>query len=135
MSTEFPNMSVEETTHISAFIAAFVVKPKRERWRTILAMKPEKWLGVSAYDCTEEPAADWNTPVADTLAKHNLTLELDRNAYVFPIGHGAGAPPYEGTLRGVFLSSDSELECVVSLVPGKFAVCYGHSGEVRICKR
>jgi len=92
MSTEFPSMSVEETTHILAFIAAFVGKPKRGRWWTILAMKSEKWLGVSASDCTKEPAADWNARVDDTLAKHNLTSELDRKAYEYPTRRGWQPP-------------------------------------------
>jgi len=135
MDSTFPDLHPDAAKHISAFICAFVEPRKRDRWRSVLAMKPEKWLSVSAYDCRVEPAADPNTPPGDTLAKHGLMGRLDASAWVFPIGSGADDGAYIGTLRSALLSDETwELECVVSLLPGKLAVC-GHSGEIRICKR
>lgn len=133
--SEFPHMSAEAAEHIRAFVEVFVRTERRNRWVSILAMKPKKWVGISAYDCSEPEAADWNTPVADTLERHGLASHLDDRAIVFAIGHSADGPPYEGSLRTALISGDGEIECVVSLVPGRLAVCCGHSNEVRICRR
>jgi hypothetical protein len=128
-------MDPQAAVHLDAFVRFFVRKHRRPRWRTILAMKPAKWVGVSAYDCSEPEVADWNAPLLDALTQVGLAPHLDDPAYVFPIGHAAGDAPWLGSLRSALLSDSRVLECVVSLVPGSLAICYGHSNEVRFCRR
>jgi len=129
----FPHVPPEAVPHLDGFIRHFVAKEKQGRWRSVYSMKPKKWNGVSAYDCSEPELADWNTPPLDTLTKHNMAKYLDTPGFIFPVGHSADLP-YRGTLRDALLGNDSVTECVVSLEPGKLAVCYGHSGELRICR-
>jgi len=87
-------------------------------------MKLHKLESASAYDCSEPELADWNTPPLDTLSKHGMTPHLDKTGYIFPVGHSADMP-YSGTIREGILGDDFVEECVVSLDPGKLAVCYG----------
>ena len=130
----FPNLDAKAEEHLEAFIAHFVSSNRQRRWRSILAMKPHKWVGVSADDCTVDPQSWGNTPAFTTLQSAGLAPYLDTPAFVFHIGHGAGGAE-AGSLRSALLSEHPALECVVSVLPGKLAVCYGHSNEVRICKR
>ena len=99
MDPSYPHMPAEAARHISGFIRRFVEPRKRGRWRTVLAMKPEKWRSVSASDCLVEPVAAPNTPPGETLSSHGLASEIDTDAWVFPLGHGAGEGAWEGSLR------------------------------------
>ncbi len=131
----FENLNPEEATHIKLFIRNFIEKHRRHRWETILSMKPEKWSGVSAYDCNQPEIPDWNTPVADTISKLNLEKYIDHKALIYQIGHGADQGVYKSTLRNALLGEEPELECIISIVPGKLAISYGHSNEFRLCKK
>ncbi len=128
----FENLDSEEREHIKLFMKHFIGRNKQGRWKTILSMKPEKWVGVSAYDCNQPGNSDWNTPISDTITKLGLQKCLDHKAHIFQIGHGAYQGVHEGTLRSALLEEHSELECVISIVPGKLTVCYGHSNEFRL---
>ena len=99
------------------------------------AVAPDKWSGASAYDCNQPESSNWNTPVENTIAKLGLEKYLDHKAFVFQIGHGADEGACESTMREALLSDNSEIECVISIIPGRLAVCYGHSGEFRLCRR
>ena len=131
----FENLGPEEAEHIRLFIKYFVDESKKQRWKTMLSMKPEKWLGASAYDCNQPVNADVGTPIYDIVKKLDLNQYLDQKAYIFQIGHNARRGVYESTLRSALLSEKPELECVVSIIPGKLAISYGHSNEFRLCKR
>jgi len=98
-------------------------------------MKPDKWVGASAYDCLAEPTNKANAPIEQTIERAGLSKHLDDPAFVFPIGHSADVSCFPATLREVLLEGRTVNECVISLVPGRLAVCFGHSGEVRVCKR
>lgn len=113
------------------FISNFVEKTKRGRWKTIIAMKVEKWASISAYDCSVDPVSEWNYDLEKCLKENEIEQYLDSEAYVFSIGHGETNGVHSSTLRKAL---NSEIECVVSIIPGKLAVCYGHSNELRICK-
>ena len=130
----FDNLSAEEAEHIRLFIRYFVEDSRKPRWKTLLAMKPEKWLGASAYDCSEAVSADVGTPVRETIKSLGLEKYLDHEAFVFQIGHGARGV-YKGSLRSALLGETPELECVISIIPGKLAIAYGHSNEFRLCQR
>jgi hypothetical protein len=133
--TSFPNLDNEAAIHIDAFISTFVIKDRRARWRSVMAMKPPKWIGASAYDCSEPSASGWNTPILNTICKLGLEIHLDSPAFVFPVGISAGDLPFMGTLSTALLVEDFICECVISIKPGHLAVSYGHSNEFRLCKR
>jgi hypothetical protein len=130
------NMLSEEAEHIKQFIKNFIPQHKQHRWLTILSMKSEKWKGISAYDCNQPEASDWNTPVIDTIKKYHLEQWIDSDAYIYPIGHGGVKKGvFKSTLRKALVDPGEELECIISIIPGKLAVSYGHSNEFRLCKR
>ena len=131
----FKNLKPEESKHITLFIKYFIEENRKGRWETILSMKPEKWVGLSAYDCNQPVEGNSNKSLIDIIQKLNLEKYLDHEAYIFPIGHGAGKGVYKGNLRNALLGSNPELECIISIIPGKLAVSYGHSNEFRLCKK
>ena len=131
----FENLTDEEAAHLKGFIKHFVESHKQNRWKTVLSMNTKKWQGASAYDCNQPEASDWNTPLLDTIEKLNLAEQLDKKAFIFKIGHSGDPGVYEGTLKQALLSEDPELECIISIIPGKLAISYGHSNEFRLCKR
>ena len=135
MAHAFPNMSAEASNHLSRFIDAFVEKRKRDRWRTVMALAPEKWHGASAYECVVKPLGRMNTTEEHNILSAGLEVFLDRPAFMFTIGAAAGWGYKESTLRKAILGEDWRCESIVSVVPGQLAVCYGHSGEVRVCRR
>jgi hypothetical protein len=101
----------------------------------MLSLRPDKWDGVSAYDCNQPESSDWNTPIIDTINKLKLNEYLDQDAYIYQIGHGADLGVYRGTLRKALLGEEPEIECIISIIPGMLAISYGHSNEFRLCKK
>ncbi len=71
------------------------------------------------------------------MQKLGLEDYLHTEAFVFKIGHGADEET--GVLRkSVFealLGDNAEEECIISILPGKLAISYGHSNEFRLCKK
>lgn len=131
----FENMPPEVSEHIQLFIKHFVNKNKQNRWKTMLSMKPEKWSKVSAYDCNQSESADWNTSLTDTIQKLGLQKYLKADAFVFQVGHGADIGWYKSTMQKALLGENAETECIISIIPGKLAISYGHSNEFRLCKK
>jgi hypothetical protein len=97
-------------------------------------MKPKHWGGASAYDCAVAPFESRHVHPERILEDAGLTSRLDACAQVFAIGAGVGTGYSAGTIRQSLAGAGTRLECVVSLIPGRLAVCYGHAGEVRVCK-
>ena len=131
----FENMPSEVSEHIELFIKNFVIKNKRNRWKTMLSMKPDKWDKISAYDCNQPESADWNTNLNDTIQKLELQKHLLSETYIFQIGHGSDIGWYKGTMQDALFGDNAESECIISIKPGELAVSYGHSNEFRLCKK
>lgn len=128
-------MPPEISEHIDLFIRYFVVKEKRSRWRTILSMGPEKWSKISAYECNQSEAADWNTGLSHTVQKLGLNKYLHTEAVIFQIGHGADIGWYKSNMHEALFGENAEHECIISIIPGKLAISYGHSSEFRLCRK
>jgi hypothetical protein len=108
--------------HATAFVAAFVTPPKRERWAELLTRRPRQISRNS----------------------HKLHSALDRRS----CHRVAVLPP---TIRGVGLfygfvdaprvvpAEDAEMACggdaIFSLIPGKLAVYFFHESEVWLCQQ
>ena len=137
--SRFPNLDSEAAHHLEEFIRSFVDKPRRGRWYSILAMKPEKWVGVLACNVIEDRwNSDWNNPPEQVLESFNIGQRADEEAIVFLVGHGV--PKQRGaksvlrmSLREAMLGRDAVVEGIVSIVPGRLAVAIGHAGDYYLC--
>ena len=131
----YANLNDEEANHIKLFIKHFVVSNKQHRWKTIISMKPDKWVGASAYDCNQVETKEKYSDYSSLIEHLGITKYLSQEAYIFPIGCSAGEMPFKSSLKEEFVSNNPTVECVISIIPGKLAICFGHSGEFRLCKR
>lgn len=122
--------------HIESYISSFVPKNKRDRWKYTITKDHGTWGKLSSHDCTEPELSDWNTSPSQNIQKAGIEKHLNSDVYVFPIGHGAiGDGPYKSTLKDVLLGDDWPSECIISIIPGKLAISYGHSNEFRFCSK
>ena len=134
---DFPLLDPDAARHIDLFITHFVIPTKKRRWRTVLGMKPKKWGGASAYECSvPDDGSLWRVLDGNPGLHPAFADALDRPAWIFPVGHCGGHDPATlSTLRLAICGEDSLSEFVASIVPGKLAVAFGHADEIRLCVR
>jgi hypothetical protein len=125
VSTLGPVRPPEE--HLDAFVDAFVVREKKDRWKTLLARRGAKGIAES-HKLRDALDGRFCTRVA-----HGDVATLgpaDRACVFFDFWSDP-----EATTAKAALARGPDTDAIASLDPGRLAVYFFHEGEVWLCRR
>ena len=114
----------EAQLHLTAFVMAFVVPEKRDRWGELLSRRGRNTFRNSSK-------------LMDALDKR-YCVQVDGNWNLLPSRHGVfydfcGEPEVKSLAEAIVLGNDTD--AIFSLDPGHLAIHFSHEGWSWICQR
>ena len=122
--------------HIEKFVDTFVIKARRDRWKTLLTSNESRWGKIDVHSFEGNPARGlfYDTANRFSLGSQSFYPYLDTDVVVLRLGHSKKVGAILAPLRQSIDEYDIIFEGVISIVPGKLAVVINHDDEATICE-
>lgn len=112
--------------HLDAFVDAFVVRDKKDRWKTLLARRGAKGIAES-HKLREALDPRFCTRVT---LEDVASLTANRACVFFDFS----SDPEETTAKPA-IARGKDTDAIASFDAGRLAVYFFHEGEVWLCRR
>ncbi len=131
-------MEPEEARHVEGFIDAFLAGSWKERWRSLLRLPPQRWVGIplaaigSPGRTRAGAITKWTGELGELRASPDFAKRLAKPVYVIRMGHDPSPGIVSARLEEVLDGELPILEGIVSIVPGELALVLDHEGEIYV---